>query len=73
MHLEIPQVSFGCCAMDSIGQPPTMSKGDRFGLTLICLLTSYLITVPMKTKMANEVSLTKFYLKPDVVNLFFAG
>ena len=54
MHLEIPQVPFSGCAMDSIGQLPTMSKGNRFALTLICLLTSYLITVPLKAKTAMK-------------------
>ena len=57
MHLEIPQVPFASCAMESIGQLPTTSKGNRFTLTFICLLTSYLITVPLKTKTADEVSM----------------
>ena len=52
---------FAGCAMDSIGQLPTTSKGNRFALTFICLLTSYLITVPLKTKTANEVSMA--YIK----------
>ena len=50
MHLEIPEVPVAGCAMDSIGQLLTTSKGNRFALTLIFLLTSYLITVPLKTK-----------------------
>ena len=33
MHLEIPQVLFAGCGMDSIGQLPTTSKGNRFALT----------------------------------------
>ena len=45
MHLEIPQVLFTGCAMDSIGQLSTTSKGNRSALTFLCLLTSYLITV----------------------------
>ena len=57
MHLEIPQVPFADCAMDSTGQLTTISKGHRFALTLICLLTSYLITVPLKTKTADEVTM----------------
>ena len=61
MHLEIPQILFTSCAMDSIGQLPTTSKGNRFALTFISLLTSYLITVPLKTKAASEVSMT--YIK----------
>ena len=61
MHLEIPQVPFASCAMDSIGQLPTTSKGNRFALTFIYLLTSYLITVPLKTKTAEETSMV--YIK----------
>ena len=54
MHLQILQVPFTSCAMDSIGQLPTTSKGNRYLLTFICLLTSYLISLPLKTKIANE-------------------
>ena len=61
MHLEIPLVPFAGCAMDSIGQLPTISKGNRFTLTFLCLLTSYLITVTLKTKTADEVSMA--YIK----------
>ena len=73
MHLEIPQVPFASCAVDSIGQLPTTSKGNRFALTFICLLTSYLIAVPLKTKTADEVSMV--YIKDilpkhHVVDLF---
>ena len=61
IHLVIQQVPFASCAMDSFGQLPTTSKGNRFALTFISLLTSYLITVPLKAKRANEVSMT--YIK----------
>ena len=61
MHLEIQQVLFAGCAMDSIRQLPTASKGNRFALTFICLLTSYLIIVPLKTKAGEEVSMA--YIK----------
>ena len=57
MHLEISQVPSANCAMDSIGQLPAILKGIRFALTFICLLTSYLIIVPLKTKTADEVSM----------------
>ena len=61
MHLEMPQVPFASHAMDSIEQVPTTSKGNRFALTFICLLTSYLITVPLETKTSDEVSMA--YMK----------
>ena len=60
MHLEIPQVPF-TSAVDSFGQLPTTSKGNRFALTFICLLMSYLITLPLKTKTADKVSMA--YIK----------
>ena len=37
------------------------SKGNRHAVTFICLLTSYIITVPLKNKMADEVSMA--YIK----------
>ena len=61
MHLEIPKVPFAGCAMDIIGPLPTSSKGNRHVLTLISLLTLYLITVPLKSEMAEEVSMA--YIK----------
>ena len=40
---------------------PASSKGHRHALTFICLLTSYLITVPLKTETADEVPMA--YIK----------
>ena len=57
LHLEIPQVPFAGCMMECIGPLPAMSKGHRHALTFICLLTSYLITVLLKTKTPDEVSM----------------
>ena len=61
MHLEILKVPFAGCAMDCIGPFPATSKGNRHALMFICLLTSYLIMVPLKSKMADEVSMA--YIK----------
>ena len=61
MHLEIPSVPFAGYAMDCIGPLPMLLKGHRHALTFICLLTSYLITVPLRMKMADEVSMA--YIK----------
>ena len=68
MYLEIPQVAFTSCAMDCIGPLPTSLKGHRQALMFICLLASYLITVPMKTKMADEVSMA--YIKEILPKLY---
>ena len=61
IHLEIPKVPFAGCTMDCIGPLSATSKGNRHALTFICLLTSYLIMVPLKSKMAGEISVA--YIK----------
>ena len=61
MHLEIPKVPFSGCAMACIDPLPATSKGNRHTLIFICLLTSYLIMVPLKSKMVDEVSMA--YIK----------
>ena len=60
-YLEIPSVPFAGCAMDCIGPLPMSSKGHRHALMFICLLTCYLITLPLKMKMADKVSIA--YIK----------
>ena len=61
MHLEIPQVPFAGCAVNTIGLLLTTSKGNKYALTFMCLLTSYLIAVPLKSKTAEEVTMA--YIK----------
>ena len=34
-----------------------MSKGNKYTLTFMCLLTSYLIAFPLKSKTADEVTM----------------
>ena len=53
LHLEIPKVPFTCIAIDTIGKLPTTSSGNKYTLTCIDLLTSYVIAVPMPDKTAN--------------------
>ena len=74
MHLEIPQVPFASWAMDCNGPLPTSSKGHRHVLMFICLLTSYLVTVPLKTKWQMKSPwpiLRKSSPKLHVLNLFY--
>ena len=61
MHLEVPQVPFAGCAVNTIGLLQTMSKGNKYALTFMCLLTLYLIAVPLKSKTAEEVTMA--YIK----------
>ena len=55
MDLKIPQVPFAGCVVNTIGLLPTMSKGNKYTLTYMCLLTLYLIAVPLKLKTAEEI------------------
>ena len=55
LHLEIPKVPFICIVINTIGKLPTISSGNRYALTCIDLLTSYIITMPMPDKTADSV------------------
>ena len=55
LHLEIPKVPFACIAIDTIGKLPTTSSGNRYALTCIDLLTSYIIAMPMPDKTTKSV------------------
>ena len=55
LHLEIPKVPFTCIAIDTIGKLPTTSSGNKYTLTCIDLLTSYIIAVPIPDKTAESV------------------
>ena len=61
MHLEIPQVHFAGCALDTTTLLPTTSKSNKYTLTFICLLTTYLMTAPLKSKTTKEVTMA--YMK----------
>ena len=54
LHLEIPKVPFACIALDTIGKLPTTFKGNRYALSCIDLLMSY-IAVPILNKAAESV------------------
>ena len=55
LHLEIPKVPFACITINTIGKLPTTSSGNRYALTCIDLLTSYIIAVLMPDKTAKSV------------------
>ena len=60
LHLKIPKVPFACIAIDTISKLPTISSGNRYTLTCIDLLTSYVIAIWMPNKTAESV--VKAYL-----------
>ena len=55
LHLEIPKVPFACIAIDTIGKLPTTFSGNRYTLTCIDLLTSYIIAIPIPNKAAESM------------------
>ena len=61
LNLEIPKIPFYTICLDTIGRLLTSLKGNCYTLTYTDLLTSYLITVLMKNKSADKVTMA--YLK----------
>ena len=55
LYLEIPKVPFVCIPIDTIGKLPTTSTGNRYALTCIDLLTSYIIAIPVPNQAAELV------------------
>ena len=56
LHFNVATCPLQFISMDLIGEfhPPT-SKGKRYALTVICMLTGYVFYIPLKTKSAEEV------------------
>ena len=56
LHFDVASFPMQFISMDLIGEfhPPT-SKGKRYALTVICMLTGYVFCIPLKTKTADEV------------------
>ena len=74
LHLEIPKVPFACITIDTIGKLLATTSGNRYALTCIDLLTSYVIAVPMLDKTAGSV--VEAYLSgilSEQVYLWFAS
>ena len=54
-HLEIPQVPMALPIGDNLGYLPDASRGHQWASTVICIHTSYVFTVPMEEKSAENV------------------
>ena len=56
LHFDVASFPMQFISMDLIGEfhPPT-SKGKKYALTVICMLTGYVFYIPLKTKTAEEV------------------
>ena len=56
LHFDVASFPMQFISMDLIGEfHPTTSKGKKYALTVICMLTGYVFCVPLKTKTAEEV------------------
>ena len=55
LHLEIPKFPFAYIAIDTIGKLPTTTSGNKYALTYIDLLMSYIIAVPVPNKTAESM------------------
>ena len=55
-HFSSPPQPMEFIAMDLIGEfHPTSSKGNRFTLTAVCMLTGFTFCIPLKSKCAEDV------------------
>ena len=55
-HFAVPTQPMEFIAMDLIGEfHPASSKGNRYALTAICMLTGFTFCIPLKNKTAEEV------------------
>ena len=69
-QFKTPTTPMEFISMDLIGEfHPPSSKGHRYALTVICMLTGYTFCIPLKTKTAAEV--VKAYI--DNVYAKFGG
>ena len=56
-HFSSPPQPMEFIAMDLIGEfHPASSKGNRFALTAICMLTGFTFCIPLKSKCAEDVT-----------------
>ena len=54
-HLEVPKTPMAALLMDTLGHLSIPSMGNRWALTVLCPHISYVFTVPMKKKSAENV------------------
>ena len=56
LHFDTASFPMDFISMDLIGEfHPPSKKGNRYALTVICMLTGYVFCVPLKIKTASEV------------------
>ena len=56
LHFEASPTPMKFLSMDLIGKfHPPSTKGNRYALTVICMHTSYVFCIPLKTKSNGDV------------------
>ena len=55
LHFDVATFPMQFISMDLIEFHPPTSKGKRYALTVICMLTGYVFCIPLRTKTAEEV------------------
>jgi transposase InsO family protein len=68
-HFAVPEAPMEFISMDLIGEFTKSSKGNKYALTIICMLTGYTFCIPIPNKTAGEV--VKAYI--DNVYCKFGG
>ena len=55
-HFSLPPQPMEFIAMDLIGEfHPASSKGNRYALTAVCMLTRFTFCIPLKSKCAEDI------------------
>ena len=70
LHFDVATFPMQFISMDLIGEfHPPITKGKRYALTVICMLTGYVFCIPLKTNAVEEV--LQAYI--DNINSKFRG
>ena len=54
-HFSVPQAPMEFISMDLIGEFTQSKRGNKYALTVICMLTGYTFCIPITSKTAEEV------------------
>ena len=55
-HFKVPTLPMQFIAMDTIGDYPETSRGNKYALTAVCMLTGYTFCIPLPNKRADTVA-----------------
>lgn len=55
LHFDVPKIPMEFISMDLIGPFPASKSGNKYALTVICMLTGYVFVAPIPNKETNTV------------------